>query len=308
MNVNVLKKNISIMRNEIHSQPELLKKSYMINKRQIIEISQLIKSYVPRAFYFTARGSSEHAGLLAQHVMEIYGGIPVKIINSSTITLYGSNLQLEKSVVIGISQSGSAEDVARVLCHARAKGAMIISITNVRGLVDKTAEYNIANNVGKENVLPVTKTYMSQAVILLAIIANVIDDKSLMISIDRIPDAIIEGIKLEDSIREYANYYRYSNEVDIISRGIISAAMAEAELKIQETGNVNAHAYSASDYAYGPFAITNPSRPYIFTLVNKVTDSVAMSMNTKMSKKDIFAMGITNKKNCQSVSDSIAFA
>jgi glucosamine--fructose-6-phosphate aminotransferase (isomerizing) len=137
---------------------------------------------------------------------------------------------------------------------------------------------------------------MSQAVMLLAIIAHMTEDPSFMTMLDRIPDAIAEGVKMDGQICEYAHYFRCSDSIDVISRGITYAAMIEAELKIQETSNVNAHAYAASDYAHGPFAITNVSRPYIFTLVDKVTDSFTMQMYERMSEKNIFAMGITNKQ------------
>ncbi|AZS14309.1 SIS domain-containing protein [Paenibacillus lutimineralis] len=295
MNRNFLKNNSSVMREEIFEQPQLLRESLETNKEMIKTVSADVKDRGCRSVYFTARGSSEHACLLAQYIMEIYGGIPSKIVNPSVITLYHGNLDMSGSVTIGVSQSGGAEDVSMVLGHARNQGALTISLTNIQGVVDKAAEHNMHNHVGNERAMPATKTYMSQALLLTKIMAEITGSAVLRNAVDNVPDAIAAALAHENLIREYASYFRYANSIDIFSRGITHAAMKEAELKIQETANVSARAYAASDYSHGPFSTTSHMRPCIFTLVDSVTDDFTMNLYRNMLKKDIFAMAITNK-------------
>ncbi len=290
-------KNDSIMRKEILEQPELLLKSYDINKEIILKISSIIKEYKPKFIYFAARGSSEHACYLAQYIAEIYGGIPAKIINPSVITLYNSNLDMSNSVTIGVSQSGGAKDVALVLEHAKKQGAVTIAITNEQGVVNNAAEHNILLNIGKEVALPATKSYMTQAYLLSTIIGNMIDNDKVKKSIDNIPNTIKMALENEKQISEIVNYYRNSKSIFILSRGLTHAAMKEAELKVIETANVDARAYAASDYTHGPFSITNAKSSYFFVMVDETTNEFTLSLYKDMIKNNIFATVITNKED-----------
>lgn len=291
----LLNHNNSIMREEIFSQPNILLKCSQKNQDIIEKIVTKMKEIQPKSIYFVARGSSEHACFFAQYVAEIYGGIPAKILNPSVITLYHSPLDLSNSMVFGVSQSGGAKDVALVLEHAKSCGALTVALTNGNGVVNQAADMVMNNGIGKECALPATKSYTSQAFLMATIIAHYLHHPALLESLQAVPCCMEMALAQESAILELAHRTKNAPSLVLLSRGITSSIMQEAELKLQETATVDTRAYAASDYCHGPFSLTSEKPHYIFALVEQITDDFTLDVYQQMKKKNITATVITNK-------------
>src|SRR6185312_12713023 len=107
-----------------------------------------------------ARGTSDHAAIYAQYVLGIRHSLSVGLGTPSVISLYGAQPRLDRSLVIGISQSGASPDVVAVLTEGRRQGAPTLAITNEPGSPLATAaDTTIDLGTGPERAVAATKTY-----------------------------------------------------------------------------------------------------------------------------------------------------
>jgi len=115
---------------EIYQQPQVLAS---IKDNNIDTIRALVSDIKERGLnhvYFAGRGTSDHASIYAQYLLGIYAGIPCSLATPSVISQYNGTLRLDHSVVIGVSQSGRAEDVLEVMRRAKANNTITAAVTN----------------------------------------------------------------------------------------------------------------------------------------------------------------------------------
>lgn len=282
--------NNTIMIREIAEQPEGLKKCADYNKNVIAEIAKKVKDNNIRHIHLAARGSSDNACNYFKYLSEIYTGIPASFAAPSVVTLYNGKLDLNGTLVIGVSQSGKAADVLAILERAKATGAVTVSITNSPDSPMATAaDYHIFLNVGEEKSVAATKTFTAQMYALALLAAAIGEDKKLSAALESVPAKISEVIALQDKIAAAAK--RYTDAVDcyVLSRGISYAAAQETALKIQETTYVKARAYAISDFHHGPFAVVDEKSRLVIIAPNdqSAKDSIEMIEKAKATGADI---------------------
>ena len=112
---------------EIREQPAVLAGLADKNSRTIAALASGIKERSIRKIYFAARGTSDHAATYAQYLFALAAGIPCGLATPSVISKYGASVDYSDSLVIGISQSGAAEDVISVIADAKKSGALMES-------------------------------------------------------------------------------------------------------------------------------------------------------------------------------------
>lgn len=223
-------------------------------------IKKIAEEYKKRnleGIYTVARGTSNHAMLFLKYVFESYLGIPVVNGNPSSVTIYDSNLQLKKFLVLGCSQSGEAEDVLLVLRQAKANGSLTVSITNKEtSPLAKEASYHLYCAVGEEKSVAASKTFSAQ-LYLSYLLARAFDDKKIP-SIDDLPAKLTKAADEADKqTTNLANILYKAKECFILGRGISSPLAFEAGLKLQETSYIHAFSYCSSIFYHGPMAMIN---------------------------------------------------
>src|SRR5258707_14601362 len=114
---------------EIAEQPDVIRR-LLSNSAAVREIAAAIRQFDPAFVVIAARGTWDNAGRYAQYLLGIEAGLPVALAAPSLEILYDAALRVSRALVIGISQSGQAEDVRRVLSDARSQGALTVSLTN----------------------------------------------------------------------------------------------------------------------------------------------------------------------------------
>lgn len=293
--------NNSIMLKEIFEQPQVIKKSLSFNMDLIRSISSEIKAFNPSLIVLSGRGSSEHACIYAKYLFEIFCGIPAVIAAPSVLTAYNAELNLDKAVTIGVSQSGEALDVLEVINRTNRCGGITVSITNTAGSpVAKASKYNLDCCGGKEEGIAATKTFMLQMALVSALTAYISNNVDLLGCIYKLDRSVQAALDMMEEVEKSVEYFRFIDECFILSRGLSYGLAAEAELKIQETCYINAHGYAVSDYAHGPITLISPMRPGIFIEVDKTTNANVREMYNRFYKQGVYALVITNDSSIAS--------
>jgi len=250
------------MRGEIHQQPEIIGNIVANERKAVAEAASEILKRNVSFIVIAARGTSDHAAIYGKYLLEIANGFPVGLADPSVFTLYKSKLQMDQSLVIGISQSGEAADVAEYLEQSRQFGALTLGITNERGsTITKIADHVIFCNAGKEYGVAATKTYTSTLAALYMLSAFLNRDESRLDKLLACAEAMRTVLSIEDYIAMKAERYRYMRKGHVISRGLNLCTALETALKMAETSYVALRAYSAADFLHGPIAAVDEGEP-----------------------------------------------
>ncbi len=215
-----------------------------------------------------ARGSSDHAAIYAQYLFGAHLRLPVALATPSLISLYGVEPRLDRSLVIGISQSGRSPDIVGVVAAARRQGAPTIALTNdAASDLAAAAEHHIDLRAGEELAVAATKTYTAE---LLATAMLVTAIESRLASVDRreaelaaVPEALGEALATEADATAVAGQLTGRDRLIVVGRGFNYSTAREMALKLKELARLAADPYSAADFLHGPIALVEPGYPVI---------------------------------------------
>ena len=121
---------MSLMLKEISEQPEVLRKTIEAEREKLKRLGEFLRAKDIDLIVLVARGSSDNASLFGRYLLEITCGIPVSLCAPSVFTLYNAKLNLNRALVIGVSQSGEGIDINTVLESAKSSGAFTLGVTN----------------------------------------------------------------------------------------------------------------------------------------------------------------------------------
>jgi glutamine---fructose-6-phosphate transaminase (isomerizing) len=252
----------SFMRQEIDEQPAVIEQLLRDEAPNVERLCEQIRRRPVSLVYIAARGTSDHAAVFAKYLIEIETGLPVGLAAASEVTLYGARLKLKDALVLGISQSGEAEDVIEVLQMAREAGGLTAAITNnPASKLAGAAEYAIDCRAGKERSLPATKSYTTSLAALTLLVCGMGARPELRAALDRVPGWIRQVLTLESLVERWAERYRYLPRCVVLARGRNQATALEVALKLAETSYIEAQPYSAADFIHGPIAIVDEGFP-----------------------------------------------
>ena len=248
---------------EIREQPEVLRRAKDANKDAISALVKEAKDRGIKSVYFCARGTSDHACVAAQYVFAIVAGIPCALGTPSVFTKYGARVDLSDQLVIGVSQSGKAEDVLAVLKSANADGALTVAVTNDESSpMAKEAKYSLFCSAGPEVSIAATKTFTAQMMILFSIAAEWAGDGDFRHKLALLPGKTAECIeKIVPQIDALAEGYKDIKGAVILGRGMAYPIALEGSLKMLETNKIPMKGYAVSDFHHGPIAQIKPGDP-----------------------------------------------
>jgi len=153
---------MSWVESELREQPAALERFLAAELANAVEIARSLAGSDVRYVLIAARGSSDNAARYAQYAFGTVNRLPVALAAPSLTTLYEASPRFDDALVIGISQSGAAPDVAAVLAEARRQGRPTLAITNDPGsLLATTAERTLELRAGEEHAVAATKTYLN---------------------------------------------------------------------------------------------------------------------------------------------------
>jgi len=265
------------LREELGEQPAVAARLLGEGRRRIAAVAAELRSRPVDFVVIAARGTSDHAAIYAQYVLGIRHRLPVALATPSTISIYGVAPRFERTLVLGISQSGASPDVVGVVAAARAQGAPTVAITNTPDSPLATAaEHVIELQAGPERAVAATKTYGAE-LLSLALLSQALADTA-----DPADEAALQGLPAvleaaltgEPAVEEAARRQAAMEACVVLGRGYDYATAREWSLKLKELAYVAAEPYSAADFEHGPLAIVQPGFPVLAVAAGRAADGL----------------------------------
>ncbi len=271
----------NLMRREIYEQPEVLRR-VLRSAGPVLDTVSARASTCALAM-LAARGSSDNASTYGKYLLESVAGLPTALAAPSLYTLYGAPPRLNNALVVGVSQSGAAADVSRVLAEARRQGALTLGVTNVAGsLLAETAEHVVLLDAGVERALAATKTVTAQCMVY-AMLATRMAGSGLALpasALEDLPAQVVATLDRADDIARMAGLWaaRSVQRVAVLGRGFAYGAAQEIALKLKETCFVTAEPYSPADFQHGPLAMIEPGYAVLLLLNHDATLETTLAL------------------------------
>jgi glucosamine--fructose-6-phosphate aminotransferase (isomerizing) len=230
----------------------------------------------PPAFVVTcARGSSAHAATFGKHLIERHLGIPVGAAAPNIATIYRQSLRLRGQLFLTISQSGRSDDLVEMTLMAKAAGALTVAIVNdTESPLAEVAECVLPMAAGPELSVAATKTFIASLTALLHFVGAWADDEDMRAALERLPDRLAAAANLDWT--SALGVLRDAGSLSTIGRGPTLAIAREAALKLKETCNIAAEAFSSAEFLHGPVALIESRYP---TILFMPTDEAAAGMH-----------------------------
>ena len=240
----------------------------------IAELAARIRRNPPQVVVTCARGSSAHAATFGKHLIERCLGIPVAAAAPNIATVYGERMRLKDQLLLTISQSGRSDDLAEFASMAKAAGALTVAIVNdTDSPLADACHIALPMAAGPELSIAATKSFIAALAVLLRLTAAWTGDEALGAAIDRLPDRLAAAVELDWG--SAVGVVAQANSLITIGRGPTLAIAREAALKLKETSNLHAEAFSSAEFQHGPVALVSPLYPILMFLP---TDAAATGM------------------------------
>ncbi len=289
------------MLKEIKESPQALARVVQREGNRMERIVAAIEEQEISSVTFVARGTSDNAALYGKYLIESMIGIPSHLAAPSIVTIYKSKFRAERTLVIGISQSGEGTDVNEYLAHSRETGSMTVAITNTRGSgITKAASETIYLHAGREESVAATKTYVAQCAALLMLVSIWAKHKTALSLLPKLPEAAEQVLALEDNIRAGVERYRFADQAVVLGRGYHYASAKEMALKLMETCYLPTQPFSIADFMHGPIAMIHEGFPtFLFITRGKMSSpmiEIAKNLHQKGTESVIFSNTTETKK------------
>src|SRR6185312_6271723 len=162
-----------ILAAEIREQPEILRALISREAEAVRRIAGRLREFEPRFAMIVARGTSDNAAVYGKYLLESFARLPTALAAPSLYTLYDAPPALERSVVIGVSQSGQSPDLVAVMDEARKQGALTVAMVNVlQSPLAESAEHVLWCGAGVERAVAATKSFTAQQLLLALLVAE----------------------------------------------------------------------------------------------------------------------------------------
>lgn len=227
---------------------------------------------------FVACGTSWHAGLVGEYMIESLARIPVEVEYASEFR-YRDPIINSDDIVIAISQSGETADTLAALEIAKQKGALIYGICNVVGSsIARATDAGSYTHAGPEIGVASTKAFTAQVTIL-ALIALTLAKKKGSISesryralsqeLNNIPNVVDEVLKTNTAVEYISEIYKDARNFLYLGRGINFPVALEGALKLKEISYIHAEGYPAAEMKHGPIALIDADMPVVAIATKK---------------------------------------
>ncbi len=248
-----------------------------------------------------ACGTSWHAGLVGEYIIEEYCRIPVEVEYASEFR-YRDPIIKKGDIVLAISQSGETADTLAAIKLAKERGAMVLGICNVVGSsISRETNAGVFTHAGPEIGVASTKAFTTQ-VVTLAMIAfeigyrkGLIDETqyhNLIVELTRLPEKVENALKINDQALALAKIYKDSTNALYLGRGLLYPVALEGALKLKEISYIHAEGYPAAEMKHGPIALIDEHMPVVVvaTKENSYDKIVSNIQEVKARKGKVIAV------------------
>ncbi len=301
------------MLKEIHEQPDVIRnilvgRLHAPDENIILNEVKLTKDTLKDLdrIQIIACGTSLHAAMIGKYLIESFCGIAVDV-EASSEYIYRKTVTNERTLVIGVSQSGETADTLTAIKQAKAKGSHILIITNrPDSAMAREADSLIPVNAGIEVSVAATKSYIAQlmAFYLLSLYMAEIKDSiaastltSLKAELMLLPQKIEQILAHKENIQAVARAYANTKDFIYIARGINYPTALEGALKLKEISYINATGYPAGELKHGPIAMLDETMPVLSILMNGSVYEKLLSNSEEAKARNARMIALTNSKD-----------
>jgi len=220
-----------------------------------------------------ACGTSWHAGLVGEYLIEEYARVPVEVEYASEFR-YRNPIITEKDLVIAISQSGETADTMAAIELAKEKGATIFGICNVVGAsIPRTTHAGVYTHAGPEIGVASTKAFTAQVTVLTLMAFYIAQQRGAitqgrlvehLTGLNEIPGLVEQALTSNDHIKKIAAKFKDSSNCLFLGRGSSFPVALEGALKLKEISYIHAEGYPAAEMKHGPIALIDDDMPVVF--------------------------------------------
>ena len=217
-------------------------------------------------------GTSWHAALVGEYLIEEYARVPVEVEYASEFR-YRNPILSSDDVVIAITQSGETADTLAALRMAKEKGATILGICNVVGSsIARETDAGVYTHAGVEIGVASTKAFTAQVTVITLFALKLAKEKGqiapelylqLISELTEIPEKLRSILVKHPAIKEIAAKYKDSVNALYLGRGYLFPVALEGALKLKEISYIHAEGYAAGEMKHGPIALVDDNLPVI---------------------------------------------
>jgi glutamine---fructose-6-phosphate transaminase (isomerizing) len=256
---------------ELREAPEAIRRQAAALRDPLRDLVDRLRRKPPQVVVTCARGSSAHAATFGKHLIERTLGIPVAAAAPNISTVYHRPLELKDQLFLAISQSGRSDDLIETANLARSAGAVTAALVNdIQSPLARASDIVLPMSAGPEKAIAATKSFVASLAALLRMIATWTQDSALTAAVDRLPDRLAAAAALDWS--PAVDLLADSDSLITIGRGPTLAIAREAALKLKETCDLHAEAFSGAEFVHGPIALVSARYPILMFMP---TDQVA---------------------------------
>lgn len=273
------------MLKEIHEQPEVITDTFrgrLLTNQGLIRMAgiedNLEKFVKAERIIIAACGTSWHAGLVAEYIIEEFARIPVEVEYASEFR-YRNPIIHSNDIVIAISQSGETADTLAAIKLAKERGAFVFGVCNVVGSsIARETHAGAYTHAGPEIGVASTKAFTTQITVLTLIALRLAKAKGTLTTSDYqmylnemefIPARVEEALKQNEEVLKIAEVYKNANNCLYLGRGYNYPVALEGALKLKEISYIHAEGYPAAEMKHGPIALIDEHMPVIVVAQNQ---------------------------------------
>ena len=267
------------MLKEIMEQPESLRNSIrgrILQSEGDARLGGLVdvveKLANTKRIIITACGTSWHAGLVGEYMLEQFCRIPTEVEYASEFR-YRNPIIEKDDAIFFISQSGETADTLAAVREAKMKGALVLGICNAVGSsIARETNAGVYTHAGPEIGVASTKAFTSQLTVFALITLLIarrkslsrVDGKQIADELLLIPEKVEKILKLNDEIEKIAEEFKDATNFLYLGRGYNFPVALEGALKLKEISYIHAEGYPAAEMKHGPIALIDENMPVVF--------------------------------------------
>ena len=313
------------MLKEIHEQAETIYDC--LRGRLLPDVGQIkmggIENHIEalknaQRILIVACGTSWHAGLLAEYMIEELCRIPVEVEYASEFR-YRNPVIHQGDVIIAISQSGETADTLVALESAKKQGAFIFGVVNVVGSsIARLSDAGAYTHAGPEIGVASTKAFTAQVAVLAMMALKIgyakgtINEErylQLMNELNSVPEKVKEFLADTSNIKRIAEKYKDAHDFLYLGRGYNFPIALEGALKLKEISYIHAEGYPAAEMKHGPIALVDDTLPVVFvaTKDSYYEKIVSNIQEIKARKGIVVAVATEGDETISKMADDVMF-
>ena len=253
-----------------------------------------------------ACGTSWHAALVGEYMIEKFANVPVEVEYASEFR-YRDPILRDGDVVLVISQSGETADTLAAVREAQGKGVPCFGICNVVGsTIARETDAGIYLHAGPEIGVASTKAFTAQVTVLAMMALKLAKDRTLSTAeladniqaLADVPGKVRQVLETNnEELRAMAEVYRYASNFLYLGRGYNFPVALEGALKLKEISYIHAEGYPAAEMKHGPIALIDQFMPVVFIAMKDSTYDKVLSNIEEVVARDGSVIAITDEGN-----------